>query len=121
MSKPVKWAGWSSTVTYKNDGSIKHSVHHFHASNNPKNCIWIDMPQVDEAVTMSYVFYPMSPYTNRAEAKKYLAGLTTDKEVLDMLAAKEVRAKRGSRQKITAAEQEERTRQAHANMKSALE
>src|ERR1700739_112699 len=111
MSNPVTWAGWSTDHLYHKSGSFK-SKYHFHAKNKKKNCIWIDMPEENEAVIKTYTFYKMPPNTDRAEAKKFLVGLTTDPEIVKLLTTKEVRVKRGPRK--------DKSKEANEKIKSAL-
>ena len=120
MSKPITWAGWSSSLTYNKDGGMT-AKHAFHGSIKKKNCIWIDMPEVDQASVTTYTFYKMPPNTNRSGAKRYLWGLTQDKDVKVMLQSPEIRSPGGGRPKKTLTEQQERLRLANANMKAALE
>lgn len=110
MSNPVTWAGWSCDMIYNKDGTSR-GTYHFHSSNNKKNCIWIDMPEQNEASVRTYTFYKMPPNFDRAEAKKFLLGLTTDNNIIKLLTTKEVRAKRGPR-KSNAKEANEKIRSA---------
>jgi hypothetical protein len=112
MSKAVTWAGWSTDAIYKPDGSSQIS-YHFHSTNNKKNCIWINMPESNEAHVKTYTFYKMPPNTDRASAKNWLTQLATDQACKVMLMTKEVRVKRGPRKS--------KAKEANEKIKSALE